>query len=352
MLLFACAQANWSFQTLHPPGSIRSKATAVSGSGVLINAKVAAESEHAILWNDGSWLDLNPPDATDSWAYGSRQRTGGQIGASVIGGRIRAGYWSGTSSSWVSLNPPGAPYDYSLGLGWDGDQQVGYVGLGSDQHASLWQSTAQSWRDLNPLGSTMSHALSVDAGVQVGWARVSETPSHAGLWIGTPESWTDLNPNGAAYSVAYSIHGGIQAGFAYAAGYGHAGIWRGTAESWQDLNPAGITRSIAYSVFGGMQAGVAYLESGENHASVWYGTSASWVDLNSFLSRGYIGSEANSIWSDGSTIYVVGVSYNTLENRDEAVMWSAPVPELGGLSVLVPMLVAFIVRRSIGSKGD
>ena len=95
---------------------------------------------------------------------------------------------------------------------------------------------------------------------------------------------------------------------------------------------------------GGQQVGDANV-GGQTRASLWSGTAASWVDLSAFLPANYSSSTAQSIWSDASFIYVVGHGFNNLTIRDEALLWTQPIPEPGTASGLIGLGVLFVLKR-------
>ena len=51
------------------------------------------------------------------------------------------------------------------------------------------------------------------------------------------------------------------------------------------------------------------------------GSAATWVDLHSYLSNIFTESNANGVWSDGATTFVVGWGFNSVTHRTEALMW-------------------------------
>lgn len=59
---------------------------------------------------------------------------------------------------------------------------------------------------------------------------------------------------------------------------------------------------------------------------MWSGSAASWVDLHAFLPMEFVNSEARGISSDGVNIFVTGYGYNSITDRIEALLWTAPVP--------------------------
>jgi hypothetical protein len=146
----------------------------------------------------------------------------------------------------------------------------------------------------------------------------------ASLWSGTTGSWVDLNPIGSTLSIALAVSGGQQAGYADV-GVRRASLWSGTAASWVDLSPAGSTESVVYAASGGQQVGSAFV-NGVQRASLWSGTPASWVDLSAFLPAGFGESYAQGISSDGVNTYISGYGYNLLSGRNEALLWTRPIP--------------------------
>lgn len=83
----------------------------------------------------------------------------------------------------------------------------------------------------------------------------------------------------------------------------------------------------------GRQAGYAVVD-GVSRAGIWSGTADSWVDLSAFLPAGFTSSSASGISSDGVNIYVTGTGYNSFARRDEALLWTQPVPTPGAAAVL------------------
>jgi hypothetical protein len=149
----------------------------------------------------------------------------------------------------------------------------------------------------------------------------------------------DLNPIGAVESVVYASSGAQQVGYTdfptHPGDAIHASLWSSTAASWVDLNPSGAAYSYAYGVWGSQQVGVAYV-GGVPRASLWSSTSSSWVDLHALLPSGFSSSTAKAIWTDGASIFVGGSGFNTLTNRNEALLWSyqVPAPSAGAVIAL------------------
>jgi hypothetical protein len=315
------AHAQWTVSYLHPPGLHPPGATqsyAMAGSGTTqVGYTLRDGVRRACRWSGSadSWVDLNPEGSVASAAYAI---SGSQVGGWAWG---TAALWSG--SSVVGLN--GATV-----YGVSGTHQVGYYvasSAGYIFHALLWSGTPDSRVDLNPSTATSSFAYGVFGTQQVGSARSWEEADSAVLWYGTAASWVGLNPAGASSSFAFATSGTHQVG---SATFGdnnalHAGLWSGTAASWVDLHPAGATSSEAYSVSGAYQAGYANFGASQT-ASLWSGTAASWEDLSLALTGSWSNTVAQSVWIDGATLYVAGSGHNNTRNRDEALLWSRPLP--------------------------
>jgi hypothetical protein len=91
-----------------------------------------------------------------------------------------------------------------------------------------------------------------------------------------------------------------------------------------------------------MQVGYAFIDN-QFRASLWLGTAESWVDLNAFLPEYFTFSQAYSISSDGSTISIVGSGFNGLTGKNEALLWTQPIPAPGAGTLLA--LTGLIAAR-------
>jgi hypothetical protein len=219
---------------------------------------------------------LHPAGATMSWSY---QASGDvQAGFANFGPGPHAGIWSGTAASWLDLNPPGAS-DSSRVFAVAGAEQAGYATfpvIGT--HAGVWSGDAVSWSDLNPAGATASFAHGTSGTEQVGYADFG-AGFRAGLWSGSAASWVDLNPAGAVASQLRGTTGTVQAGHADFGGGFQAGIWSGTPGSWANLHallPAACTMSESkwISNDGGVLSVVGFSfnsVTGEEEAVLWTG---------------------------------------------------------------------------------
>jgi hypothetical protein len=326
------AHAAWTVTNLHPPGAIWSQARGVSGSqqaGIVMLGGV----QRASLWTGtaASWVDLHPAGAEHSSATGT---TGAQQSGAVFLGHLpRASLWSGTAAARVDLHPAGATHSFAAAIA--GTQQAGDVMRLGVGRASLWNGSAASWVDLHPAGSDRSWASGTNGAQQVGTALFPVAPvTRASLWSGSAASWVDLTPPGASISHGTAISGSQQVGVATFAGVSRAGLWSGTAASWVDLHPVGATWSAAYGTSGSHQVGAARF-GGRERAGLWAGSAASWVDLHALLPGGaeaWRESWAWSVWSDGSTIQVVGWGHNLARGNSEALLWTWTPPPAANVS--------------------
>lgn len=317
-----CVPAQWTATSLHPAGDVASRAQGV-GIGQQVGFTQTGNTVgtyRASLWSGtaGSWVNLHPAGGGYSIAYAVD--AGVQVGEVYPEGLARACLWSGTAASWVNLHPVGPLNSSAYAV--SGGQQVGTVNFAAS-NAALWTGSAASFINLNPAptDSHASEAFGVHAGKQVGYV-VHEGVIGAAMWSGTAASWVNLHPAGNISSWAYGIENNTQVGMVRVAnGTNHAALWHGTAASFVDLHPAGALNSRAAFVRGGMTVG--YADVGvKRRASLWTGTAASWVDLSAFLPAGYGESEANAIWTDGTTTIIAGRALKLSPFRDEAFLWT------------------------------
>ena len=337
------AHAQVTVTNLHPAGSLSSGANATANG-----LQGGISTGHAGIWSGtaASWVDLHPTVAINT-AISSTingMSNGQQVGSVTLTDAFgeqtafHAALWSGTAASYVDLSPVSSihPDNTSAALAVHNGQQVGYTRFGSTENAALWSGTAASLVNLQPTGTGIltSQALGVFNGQQVGYVHRGGNAGSAALWSGTANSLVELNPAGAVSSSAYGIHNGQQAG-SVSVNVGvqvreHASIWTGTAASWVDIHPAAATESRALAVHDGKQVGFATIGT-VTHASLWTGTADSWVDLSTYLTGSWGDTQAKSIWSDDSSIYISGTGFNLSTNRQEALLWVVPVPEPGSI---------------------
>ncbi|MBX3317547.1 MAG: hypothetical protein KF902_11890 [Phycisphaeraceae bacterium] len=334
------AHAQFTVINLHQSGASHTMAFGGSGAYQVGNSEVGA-TRIASMWSGdaASHLQLPSPGFNNSAAFGAwGNRQVGYIGnGSTV---YRAALWNGPANPVVDLHPGGS---ISAAFAVHGNQQVGAVSFGFVDRASIWHGTAESWLNVHPGSFASSSSLAGTSGdQQVGQVRLLDTGAfHASLWTGTADSWVDLNPDGAFESRANAVSGGQQVGMAYfpdgASGPSfHASTWNGTADSWVDLHPdlgPDGGNSEAYDVLDGMQVGMATVDF-HSHASFWSGTADSWVDLHTFLPPEFLTSSARSISRDGAFIYIAGVGYNSLTEREEALLWTQQIPAPAAMTLL------------------
>jgi hypothetical protein len=324
------AHAQWTVTSLHPAGPWAwSEAFAIHEGqqvGRVSPNAWPSVGQRASLWNGtaASWVDLTPAGASlYNWANGTYG--GQQVGRVHTAGVWRASLWSGTPGSRIDLTPPGSPESYCIGIG--GGQQVGGA---QNFGACLWTGTAASCVALHPAGAISSEAVGTDGEQQVGWVSYTGgnwTSGHASLWTGSAASWVNLNPPGATHSMALAVHNGEQVGYAGLTGGAsrRACLWRGSVESLVDLHPPGASISEARGVFDGWQVGQATI-NGAPRAALWRGTAESHEDLSLALPPSYGSfSIARGVWHDGHSIYIAGSAWNTVLDRNEAILWTRPL---------------------------
>ena len=332
------ARAQWTVTNLHPAGAINSRATGGSGGTQVGYVQVGPTVGHyrASLWTGtaASWVNLHPAGTVYSIGYGGAGAN--QVGEVYTDGLPRASIWSGSSGTWINLHPAG-PWTNSSAFNMADGQQVGRTYAGG-YNAALWSGSAASWVNLNPLPHPVSgyvrssEALGVSGGKQVGYV-IDAGNKGAALWSGSAASWVSLHPPQFYESTAWGAGGGQQVGQVrnIVTNQLIASLWSGSAASWVSLQPAGTNFSNALAASGGRQVGNAYI-GGSYHASLWSGTAASWVDLSTFLPAGFTRSEASAIWSDGTTICIAGYGFNSIFQRDEALLWTNRAPCKGDLN--------------------
>ncbi len=312
----------WTVVKLHPAGMLVSAARCGNGNSQVGIARTL--DFHAGFWNSNSasWVDLHPSAATESEGFaihGSQQG-----GYALIGGFRKASLWTSSASSWVNLNP--SPAVESMVLGMDATQQVGSANIGSQNRASIWTGSAGSWSNLHPAAAIRSSLYGTSGGQQIGFATLNGN-DRAILWNGNATSWIDLHPTGALWSYGYGIDNGKQVGLVRFGNENHASLWNGSAFSLVDLHPNGATHSVARAIWGNLQVGEAEFGVGPSRPILWNNSSAGWVDLSVFLPAGYKEAIVTGISSDGINYYITGYATNIQTVRQEALIWTSPVPE-------------------------
>jgi hypothetical protein len=152
-----------------------------------------------------------------------------------------------------------------------------------------------------------------------------------------------LNPVGAKTSQAHAVFGSQQVGYAEFQRQ-HAGLWNGTADSWVDLNPAGATVSQARGTTGAYQVGFAHIGDWY-HAGIWSGSAQSWEDLSLALTGFWGDTYAQSVWDDGTTLFIAGYGRNYATNRTEAILWTRPIPASGATGAFLLATGLLLMQR-------
>lgn len=355
LMTAAPAPAQWTVSNLHPGGGVL-QSTATGTSGVQqVGWTGFDQFPRASLWSGsaGSWIDLHPNGAVRSIAYGtSGSQQAGRVSFNAF--TYRAALWNGTAESWTDLTPLGAVSAGAYAIA--GSQQAGYSTFPLGTFAGIWNGSAESWINLNPAGALSSVATGTSGSQQVGWSVLDVGGRRAALWNGTAQSWVDLHPSSApgitdqTTTMAFATSGLMQAGIVenydlkttrYVR---RPCAWSGSVESFVDLTPLGSTEGEALAAWGLLQGGYAIID-GYSHAGLWSGTAESWEDLHAVLPPEFIASRASSLWSDGATLFVGGSGYNTTTGRQEALLWSRPVPSpANGLGLCLAL--AWSRRRS------
>lgn len=322
----AAAHAQWSATVLStgpmfPSGS--AEAHAIHAGQIVGNYQRPGENIHAYLWTSPTnAIDLHPAGAVHSWAYG------------VHNGR-QVGVQSGKASLWYSDPTAFTLHDpmqggNSMAVAVHGNWQVGRTGTGTQARATLWMGTSQSQINLHPAGGHYSEALGVHNEQVVGFVNVGATQpwrDHAALWTGPSSAWIDLNPPGATYSRARAVWNGRQVGEAqFETGGPRVVLWSGTASSYTILESRPDNTAVA--MHGGYQAG-HYLDGSSfplmNKACVWRSAPGTREDLSSVLHPAFVSSWATGVWSNGTTVFVVGTA-STSSGETDAILWTRAIP--------------------------
>lgn len=318
----AClASAEWTATVLHPTGVDESYGLA-GGGGMQVGYVYINNVPGAAMWlsSKASYVSLVPTGAERSVAYDTDGSN--QVGYATFAGMAFAGMWSGTAASWVNLNPAGSVLSEANGV--DNGLQVGCYKI-TDTHACIWSGSAASMLDVHPAGASTSRLWGIGDGKQVGEANIGGK-GHAGVWSGTAASFVDLHPAGADFSIAYASAGGKQGGFAVYNGDQNAALWSGTASSFVNLHPAGASFSVVRGILGSYQVGYVRI-AGATRPVIWTGSANSYVDLLPTLPATYTGGTCKAIWTDGTTLFILGEAYDTIDDVNHAILWKRGVQE-------------------------
>ena len=61
-------------------------------------------------------------------------------------------------------------------------------------------------------------------------------------------------------------------------------------------------------------------------AGIWSGSAAAWQELPAPAAGSWGILVANEIWSEATSLYVIGSAYNNTAQRSEALLWTRPLP--------------------------
>jgi probable HAF family extracellular repeat protein len=271
ILAWASTPDNIYGRTVSVPRSINAAGEAVGA----ISFAAQEEDPTAFLWQNGVITDLGTlggPYSGASAINDSGQIVGYTYSPYSSGDTSRAVLWE--QGSIVDLGPGGATDINASG-------QV----VGSSGHAFLWQDGIM--RDLGTLGGSWSSASAInDAGQVVGFSATTDGARHAFLWHGGVMS--DLGPLGIAESfsnVEAINESGQIVGSARTShnSANHAFLWHNGVLS--DLGTLGGTYSGAFDINdSGEIVGYAAAAGNAPRAVLWQG--GSMIDLNTVLPSG------------------------------------------------------------------
>jgi probable HAF family extracellular repeat protein len=250
-------------------GGASSEAFAVNANGQVVGAADLESGErHAVLWTDGTPVDLGTIGGTLSVArdindagqvvgYGQNQE-----------GVERAILWpSGAPGDITDLDALGGQSSHAYAIN-EAGMIVGDAETSEGaMHAALFADGAVT--DLETLGGASSLATGInESGQIVGASDTDMGEYHAFLIAG--EEMTDLGTIGGIYSAAYAINdAGLVVGESRTLeGEMHAVIWQDGQP--RDIHPDGATDSTAYGVnSAGQVIGLYRTEDGETHLFLW-----------------------------------------------------------------------------------
>jgi len=180
-------------------------------------------------------IDLHPSGSTRSAAIAVSGGT--QVGYASVGLFDHAAKWAGTAASWVDLNPAGATSSSASCV--SNGKIGGQATFSGNTHGGYWTGTAASWVDLHPAGASLSRVAGISATKQVGDIIPSGGSNRAVIWSGTAASMVDLHavlPGSWSYSFARGVY--ESGGTLYVVGYGeNSSTGRVEAILWRQTSP-------------------------------------------------------------------------------------------------------------------
>jgi probable HAF family extracellular repeat protein len=264
----------WSSGSVFDLGTLGGNSVAMAineaGKVVGVSSPPGNTSPDAILW-DGTLTNLNVLYGTsgNSTAFGIND-AGLIVGQTNTTNGPRAILWN--NGTLIDLGTLGGNYSGAYAINNAGQVAGTSITAANLQHAALWNGATPT--DLGTLGGTISAAYGInDAGQVVGYSEIAgDTAFHATLWSGG--SVTDLGTLGGNYSFASGINDvGLVAGNSTTAvGTQVATLWDGSAlldlNSLVDSSATGWLLQEANAINnGGEIVGVAFNNNlGQAHA--------------------------------------------------------------------------------------
>lgn len=153
--------------SLHPANALRSLALGTDGAQQVGHSVFNGNTLHAGLWTGsaGSWVDLNPSQATSSEAFAVASGT--QVGYIQTNGKQRAARWNNTPGSWVDLHPANAPFSIAYAI--NGEGIVGEYSTNQGSQAAIWDLSSNAITSLNSGNWPTSSARAITAQCIGGW---------------------------------------------------------------------------------------------------------------------------------------------------------------------------------------
>lgn len=273
--------------------------------GVMAGAgrRTGSTENQAMFFTNSGTKNLHPAGWTNSSIHDA-YTTGYYVGSGTRpGGEPHALFWVGGGAP-VDLHP-GAPWRSSTALGVFLQTQVGAVTAADfSSTACRWLRKAETFRTLSAPGFTNTMAASTDGTAMGGYGvELNTNRTHGLYWPDVNSSAVKLSPAGMTESMCLSVNFGVQAGFAYGLSTGHkrhAVTWFGSANSMMDYHPgAFFSETTATGCRGNMiiGTGTPITTPLRTQAIAWhlFDGPAGWINLHFRLPYPFI------FWSSTAT---------------------------------------------------